>query len=80
MNAWKKDRSMSLRNLVGSLLVALTVAGTNAWAGEFVEIAGGTRQEPLRLVGYMARPQGAGPFSAIVLLHGCGGFHSGMIS
>ena len=28
----------------------------------------------------MARPPGAGPFSAVVLLHGCGGFHSSMIS
>lgn len=71
---------MSLRTLVGSMLVALTVAGTSAWAGEFVEIAGGTRQEPLRLVGYMARPQGAGPFSSVLLLHGCGGFHSRMIA
>ena len=71
---------MSMRGLFGSLLVAMTVAGTNVSAGEFVEIEGGTRAEPVRLVGYMARPSGAGPFSAVVLLHGCGGFHSSMIS
>ena len=71
---------MSMRGLFGSLLVAMTVAGTNVSAGEFVEIEGGTRAEPVRLVGYMARPAGAGPFSAVVLLHGCGGFHSSMIS
>jgi dienelactone hydrolase len=69
-----------MRGLFGSLLVAMTVAGTTASAGEFVEIEGGTRAEPVRLIGYMARPQGAGPFSAVVLLHGCGGFHSSMIS
>jgi dienelactone hydrolase len=71
---------MFLRSFVASLLVALTVAAARVSAGEFVEIAGGTRTEPLRLVGYMARPQGAGPFSAVVLLHGCGGFHSSMIA
>ena len=71
---------MFLRSLVASLLVSLTVAAAKVSAGEFVEIAGGTRTEPLRLVGYMARPQGAGPFSAVVLLHGCGGFHSSMIA
>jgi dienelactone hydrolase len=71
---------MSMRGLFGSLLVAMTVAGTNVSAGEFVEIESGTRAETVRLVGYMARPPGAGPFSAVVLLHGCGGFHSSMIS
>lgn len=71
---------MSMRGLLGSLVVSLTVAGTDVSAGEFVEIAGGTRAEPVRLIGYMARPSGAGPFSAVVLLHGCGGFHSTMIS
>ena len=73
---------MSMRALVGSLVVALTVAGAHASAGEFVEIGSGTgtRGEPVRLVGYMARPSTAGPYSAVVLLHGCGGFHSSMIS
>ena len=71
---------MSMRGLFGSLLVAMSVAATHASAGEFVEIEGGTRAEPVRLVGYLAQPRGAGPFSAVVLLHGCGGFHSTMIS
>jgi dienelactone hydrolase len=73
---------MSIRGLAGSLVVAMTVAVAHASAGEFVEIGTGTgtRAEPVRLVGYMARPLGAGPFSAVVLLHGCGGFHSSMIS
>ena len=34
----------------------------------------------MRLIGYMARPQGAGPFATVVLLHGCGGFHGNMIA
>jgi len=69
-----------MRGLFRSLLVAMTVASTSVSAGEFVGIESGTRAEPVRLVGYMARPSGAGPFSAVVLLHGCGGFHSSMIS
>ena len=32
---------MSMRGLFGSLLVAMTVAGTNVSAGEFVEIESG---------------------------------------
>ena len=71
---------MSMRILIGSLLAAMTVASTNVSAGEFVDIGSGTEAEPVRLIGYLARPQGAGPFSAVVLLHGCGGFHSSMIS
>jgi dienelactone hydrolase len=69
-----------MRVLIGSLLAAMAVASTNVSAGEFVAIDSGTKAEPVRLVGYLARPQGAGPFSAVVLLHGCGGFHSSMIS
>lgn len=71
---------MSMQGLFGSLLVAMTVACTSVSAGEFVQIESGTRADPLRLVAYMARPPGSGPFSAVVLLHGCGGFHSSMIS
>lgn len=69
-----------MQGLFGSLLVAMTVACTSVSAGEFVQIESGTRADPLRLVAYMARPPGSGPFSAVVLLHGCGGFHSSMIS
>lgn len=69
-----------MRVLIGSLLAAMAVASTSVSAGEFVTIDAGTKAEPVRLVGYLARPQGAGPFSAVVLLHGCGGFHSSMIS
>ena len=71
---------MSMRGFWQGLLVALTMVSTGASAGEFVDIAGGTRAAPVRLIGYLARPQGAGPFSAVVLLHGCGGFHSSMLS
>lgn len=65
---------------MASLLAALGVVSSTVSAGEFVQIDTGTKAEPVRLIGYLARPQGAGPFSAVVLLHGCGGFHSSMIS
>ena len=69
---------MSMRVLIGSLLAAIAVAGADARAGQFVEIDSGAKAEPVRLIAYLARPPGAGPFSAVVLLHGCGGFHSSM--
>lgn len=71
---------MSIRGLLRGLLVALSFGAADASAGEFVEIQTGPATEPVRLIGYLARPPGAGPFSAVVLLHGCGGFHSSMIS
>src|SRR5262245_21100671 len=71
---------MSIRGIVASLIVAMTVASADAAAGEFVDIQSGTKAEPVRVTGYLARPPGAGPFSAVVLLHGCGGFHRSMIS
>lgn len=36
-----------------------------------------TKGEPTRLVGWLLRPEGAGPFPAVVLLHGCSGLFSG---
>jgi dienelactone hydrolase len=56
--------------LIVALLAATAVAGaTVAGAAEPVEIADGTAT--LRSVLY--RPEGAGPFPAVVALHGCGG-------
>jgi dienelactone hydrolase len=72
---------MTMRSLFGSLLTALAiVVSTSAAAGEFVDIEGGSKTAPVRLIGYLAQPPGTGPFPAVVLLHGCGGFHSSMLS
>lgn len=71
---------MILRQLFASLLVALSLAGAPASAGQFIDISGGTSEKPVRLVGYLAQPPGTGPFPAVVLLHGCGGFHAAMVS
>ena len=69
-----------MHRLLASLLLALGLAGTPASAGQFVDIPGGTQESPVRVVGYLSRPPGDGPFPAVVLLHGCGGFHAPMLS
>ena len=34
----------------------------------------------VQLIGYLARPEGGGPFPAVIVLHGCGGFHQDMLA
>src|ERR1700719_2237024 len=36
--------------------------------------------QPSLLPGYLAKPDGSGPFPAVVILHGCGGFFSSYAS
>jgi len=56
-------------------LAAFLAAGA-ALAGALVEFPNVSEREP-KLLGYLARPTGEGPFPAVVVLHGCGGFSSG---
>ena len=63
------------RSLLGALLVVLALSAP-AEAGRFVQFPSGDAT----LIGYLARPAGKGPFPAVVLLHGSGGFHSSMVS
>ena len=56
--------------------LALIVAGALLLAGCAavpVQFANATPGRPLRLGGWLARPPGAGPFPAVLLLHGCHG-------
>jgi dienelactone hydrolase len=39
-------------------------------------VAGGLPSGGDRIQGYLARPDGAGPFPAVVVLHGCAGMHA----
>ena len=55
----------SLANLAGSL-IAFPNVNENA--------------HPSLLPGYLAKPDGSGPFPAVVILHGCGGFFSNYAS
>jgi dienelactone hydrolase len=54
-----------------ALLAALLLAAAPAGALERVEFAATNGD---RIAGMFARPDGPGPFPAVVLLHGCGGF------
>jgi dienelactone hydrolase len=64
-----------------SMLAALMSFAVPAYAGKFVEFEGGVgKSGPTRIIGYLARPQGSGPFPAVVVLHGCGGFHEDMLA
>jgi hypothetical protein len=56
-------------------LASLFGAGA-APAGPLIEFPNVSEREP-KLLGYLARPTGEGPFPAVVVLHGCGGFSSG---
>jgi dienelactone hydrolase len=60
---------------VAAVAAALLMSVT-ARAGEFVQFRSGDAL----LTGYTARPAGSGPFPAVVLLHGCGGYHASMMS
>ena len=62
-----------VRSLLAAVLIVLPV---RAEAGEFVHFKSGNAT----LVGYLAKPSGRGPFPAVVLLHGSGGFHASMLS
>lgn len=63
----------------------LAAVGMAAWAtlgtaqaGTLVEFPTITGWSTIpHLLGYLARPDGPGPFPAVVVLHGCGGFSSG---
>ncbi len=64
----------SLRSLLGALVALATMTGS-CLAGALTEIPGADDgQRPLPA--YLARPYGAGPFAAVVMLHGCSGFNN----
>ena len=53
--------------------LASLLGASAALAGSLVEFPNVSAGEP-KLLGYLARPTGEGPFQAVVVLHGCGGF------
>lgn len=61
-----------MRTLLAALL-ALGLIASGARAADPVKVVIPTGDPALTLNGYMLRPEGKGPFPAVVALHGCGG-------
>ena len=62
------------------VVILLLATSTTVIAAEIVKFKGtDTTKEgtPLMLRGRLTKPQGKGPFPAIVMLHGCGGVNTG---
>jgi dienelactone hydrolase len=57
------------------MLIGLVATTTSSFAGALTEISGANHDQKALPV-YLARPLGAGPFPAVVVLHGCGGFNN----
>ena len=64
-----------IRLLAAAALIWWTGHAARAgWLIEFPNVS--VEAKPSRLLGYLARPDGGGPFPAVVVLHGCSGLFS----
>ena len=69
------------KNVVISLslvILAIWLVGSSAFAAEVVSFKGTTKiasGDFVTLTGKLTKPQGDGPFPAVVLIHGCGGIN-----
>jgi dienelactone hydrolase len=63
----------TLRSLPLAIALASCLSAGPALAGSLVEFPNVSEQAP-KLRGYLARPRLEGPYPAVVVLHGCGGF------
>jgi dienelactone hydrolase len=64
-------RSFTARLLV--LMLTWIVSAADAAAAQLVQFSAPAGTASTKLLGYLAKPGGAGPFPAVVILHGCGG-------
>src|SRR6185312_14317197 len=70
-------RIFCLTGLVGLLMMLMALHAGDAEAGQLVQF-GHTSEKASsqKLLGYLVKPDGRGPFPAVVILHGCSGFSS----
>lgn len=70
--------SRELKILLGSLLLLASSAACAVYEVEWADFPAlkEFNGEPVELNALMYRPQGPGPFPALVLLHGCGGMYT----
>ena len=67
--------------IVITMLATLIGFAVPVHAGKFIELeSGGGQSNQARIISYLARPPGNGPFPAVVVLHGCAGFHQDMLA
>src|SRR5215472_16079957 len=72
------DRRLAAILATARFGLALALGVGAAHAGTLIEFPSlDERAFPSHLLGYLARPDGAGPFPAVVVLHGCPGFFGG---
>jgi dienelactone hydrolase len=69
--AFARSRLSAARVLVLMLIWILHAA--DAAAAQLVEFSAPAGTASTKLLGYLAKPGGAGPFPAVVILHGCAG-------
>ena len=64
---------MKRKTVIGFILI-LYVTVSFAYAGEWVTFEGSSKTgDAITLKGILEKPQGKGPFPAVVMLHGCSG-------
>ena len=72
------DRRLAAILATARFGLALALGVGAAHAGALIEFPSfDERVYPSHLLGYLTRPDGAGPFPAVVVLHGCPGFFGG---
>jgi dienelactone hydrolase len=69
--AFATSRLSAARVLV--LMLTWILPASDAAAAQLVEFSAPAGTASNKLLGYLAKPAGAGPFPAVVILHGCGG-------
>ena len=72
------SRSALLTRLLGALLLLASTGASPAYETEWVEFPALKEFDgkPVELSALLFRPAGRGPFPAVVMLHGCGGFYT----
>jgi len=70
-NAFARSRLSAAHVLV--LMLTWILHTTDAAAGQLIEFSTPSGTTSTRLHGYLAKPDGHGPFPAVVILHGCSG-------
>lgn len=69
--AFATSRLSAARLLV--LMLTWILPASDAAAAQLVQFSAPAGTASNKLLGYLAKPAGAGPFPAVVILHGCGG-------